>query len=371
LARNLRRIEDQLRSGRFEFDAQKGVAKQRSRKRARPLVISAIKNRVVQRAILDTLHTLPCVNDIFEVKTSIGGIPERGREYAFSLIREAIKRGAIFYIRSDISDFFSAIPRPRIIEWFGDNIEDEQFISLLSRATETNLMNADQLGDDAILFPSEQKGVAQGNPLSPLFGNILLKDFDRELNGRNITCIRYIDDFILLGPNEASVLKAFRKGQGILDGFGLEAYDPSTGSSKAEMGQVKSGFDFLGCRMCPGLLQPSRSARANILRKIDEILDDGRRSIKQISVNSNKQLPKHRYVQTLDHIDRTLKGWGHAFAFCNGRHVFREIDEEVDRRIATFRMFARRMTVSAPAATQRRILGVHLLVDTPLAPLPT
>ena len=52
-------------------------------------------------------------------------------------------------------------------------------------------------------FQSGDIGVAQGNSLSPLLGNLLLKDFDSAMNSLpNIRCIRFIDDFIILGPNK-------------------------------------------------------------------------------------------------------------------------------------------------------------------------
>src|SRR5260370_34716264 len=78
-AKVLRRISDQLRRGRFEFVPQKGVAKKRKGKSPRPLVIGAIENRVVQRAILDVLQEMPFIRSVLDTPTSIGGVPKRGR----------------------------------------------------------------------------------------------------------------------------------------------------------------------------------------------------------------------------------------------------------------------------------------------------
>ena len=69
-------------------------------------------------------------------------------------------------------------------------------------------------------------GVAQGSCLSPLLGNILLSDFDERLNSEDILCLRYIDDFLILGPNRKSVESKLKLGNKILSGYNLEAYLP-------------------------------------------------------------------------------------------------------------------------------------------------
>jgi RNA-directed DNA polymerase len=55
----LDKLQHHLTRGRFEFRPQRGIAKRRRGKTARPLVVAAIENRIVQRSILDTLQALP------------------------------------------------------------------------------------------------------------------------------------------------------------------------------------------------------------------------------------------------------------------------------------------------------------------------
>jgi RNA-directed DNA polymerase len=369
-AKVLRRISDQLRRSRFQFAPQWGVAKKRKGKAPRPLVVGAIQNRIVQRAILDVLQGMPCIAEVLATPTSVGGVPERGREHAIALVCDAMRTGATHYIRSDIEGFFRHIPRRTVLDFFSERIDNAAFVELIQRATNTELANAEQLGDDALLFPIGDEGVAQGCPLSPLMGNILLNTFDVALNGRGITCVRYIDDFILLGPNALAVSKAFQSAQNILGEFGLAAYDPFADSSKAEAGEIRSGFNFLGCQVSPGLVQPSRVARANIVAQCISIVAEGNRSLRLAAQTEGLHLPKQRYVQTLSRLDRTLRGWGHAFAFCTGRQTFEHIDREVDGMVKRFREFAARLAWAQAPEVQRRVLGVHLLADTRVRPLP-
>src|SRR5207247_4654967 len=142
----------------------------------------------------------------------------------------------------------------------------------LERATATELDNLATLGEKCDLFPLHEVGVAQGCCLSPLIGNILLEEFDKEMNGRGIVCVRYIDDFLILGPRENKVVAAFKSAQRLLSKYGLNAYDPITNKEKAEIGEVKRGFQFLGCEIIPGLITPSAKARQRFMGSLTSIV---------------------------------------------------------------------------------------------------
>ena len=51
----------------------------------------------------------------------------------------------------------------------------------------------------AQLQPAHE-GTMQGGPLSPLLANILLDDFDKELEPRGLRFVRYADDFLVFTP---------------------------------------------------------------------------------------------------------------------------------------------------------------------------
>ena len=74
--------------------------------------------------------------------------------------------------------------------------------TVFREAIDVELSNMAQLRDKAVDFPIENIGVAQGNSLSPLLGNIILADFDRVMNEGDCRCVRYIDDFIILAPSK-------------------------------------------------------------------------------------------------------------------------------------------------------------------------
>ena len=228
---HLLHIRLKLARKKFSFPPQKGVlGRKRSGRGLRPIIIAEIKSRIVQRAILEVLvECVPEVQKVLRTPTSFGGIRELSTSAAIACAIKAIRQGASFFVRSDINGFFTKIPRREIGEFLSKYVGDREFLDLFEAATTTELANEAELGEKgAALFPLGMHGVAQGNPLSPLMGNILLRDFDRELNKDRITCLRYIDDFLLMGSTESAVASAFRRATELLRQFGMKTIRSSS-----------------------------------------------------------------------------------------------------------------------------------------------
>jgi len=212
----------------------------------------------------------------------------------------------------------------------------------------------------------DDQGVAQGSPLSPLFGNILLNDFDLRLNDRGIACVRFIDDFVLLGRSEGSVARAFQSAHKMLSELGLSCHDPFSNVSsveKASHGRVEKGFVFLGYDLRPGLFQPSRAARQKLETQIDKHFHFGRKSIFEIKRSEDGLGIRQRYVQTLFLVDKVIRGWGDAFAYGNSPSSLEELDKRIDEKVRDFRVWFSRQIQNADWKTRRRLGGVCLLGD--------
>jgi RNA-directed DNA polymerase len=97
----------------------------------------------------------------------------------------------------------------------------KNFINLLATATTVTLANEASLGEERGVFPTDTDGVAQGSPLSPLFGNILLNEFDLDFNQRDIVCVRFIDDFNIPTRTQSNAQKAFYAAKKMLQVLGL------------------------------------------------------------------------------------------------------------------------------------------------------
>src|SRR5580704_13448866 len=269
----IERIAAELREGRFAFAPARGVARPRPGKRPRPIVIAPVESRVVARALASVLADTPSVAARYlHTPTSFGGLPGRGVEQAVGAALAAVEAGASFHVASDIAEFFRAIPRRLAIAEIDRLTGDPRLSALLDEATRTELDNLAALGDHAALFPGDEEGVAQGSSLSTLLGNVLLRGFDDAMNARGIVCLRYVDDFLLLGPRAAHVRKAFTGAQRLLGDLGLRAYDPAREPAKASAGPTAGGIAWLGCEIAGGRARPSARSRAALLDRVERIL---------------------------------------------------------------------------------------------------
>ena len=375
----LRRIQTDLKKSQFKFEQQKGITKKKSGGKVRPIVVSPIRNRVVQRAILNVLQSenswittlLGEIPAALRTATSVGGIPDRGVSCGINLVSQSIKGEAKYYLRSDIRDFFTKIPKLQVIEFVGEQTNEEKFSNLFGRAMGTELENANEIKEWLHLFPLDDVGVPQGSSLSAFAGNVILRRFDKELNERGITTVRYIDDFVILGKSERVVRSAFSSASLILNGFGMKVYDPDDDSDKSKIGRISDGFEFLGCSIQTNGVAPSRNSTQNLLSNLESTLATGIKEMNGFISSGEARRAEEAYAQVLVRADRIIRGWGDAFSFANSRLRFSQIDEKIDELLRSFRGRARRIFERADGnVVKRRAFGIALLRDTPYSPMP-
>ncbi|MBR0641942.1 reverse transcriptase domain-containing protein [Plastoroseomonas hellenica] len=365
-------LQAALRERRFRFKEQRGVFVPRPGKKPRPIIVAPIRNRIVQRAILQVLQGVPsigipgvpAVRDMLAVPWSVGGI--EGVDAGIALVVEARRAGAAWYLKADIPDFFTKIPVAPVLDFIRDASGDAALTELTARGLETALVNRDRLTDDLLaLLPGADTGVAQGSALSALAGNILLRDFDKQLQGRGVRCVRYVDDFIILAANRRNAERAFASAQRILTTMDMKAYEPGDGSGKAYSGPVSEGIEFLGCRLDGGLISPAPKARQALLARVDELLDEGRATVRRAAKGDTAALRGPREVQVIRQVDLAVHGWGQAFRFCNADAVLKALDVEIQAKVARFRRQNAKFVRTLPPEERARVTGVTRLVDIP------
>lgn len=163
---NLENIRDRLKKGTFAFDGERGVTppKAKGKTGVRPLVVAPIANRVVRRAILEVLQGygdedenhrqrwagVAAVRNIMATPTSVGGIKKRGVPEGLALIDKAVRAKSCWFVRSDIKNFFTRIPKADVCAFMRDAIQDdEEFLELFDLALATSLENQDELEETA------------------------------------------------------------------------------------------------------------------------------------------------------------------------------------------------------------------------------
>jgi RNA-directed DNA polymerase len=383
--RYLRKIVQELRAGTFQFDAATGVLKDKKARMAlgkapRPIVVTEIETRIVQRALLQVLQPrdlidprnrnsplvikrdsrLGGLNDVNVSKYGVGGLiaPHGGVEAAIRLVREQIDQGARYYFRSDIEAFFTRISKQVVVDKIFNETKDGEFAEFFSRALEVKLKNIEEIGPYEYLFPTGKEGVAQGSPLSAFAGNVLLYPLDCALNALNVTAVRYIDDILVVSADLNSLKQAVRFAKDSLNSFGMNLYEPKAGSSKAAQGLCENGIDFLGCFIQPRRCVPSSESVARFKDRIRTDLSESKGRIKD-SLAANKSLDTRlSTTATLDRIFKFVYGWQKSFSFCTDASSFEHLDRYVRGQVLDYERSVRRIVNPASDERQTMVMGL-------------
>lgn len=388
--RHLKRIIGQLRTGKLSFDPVEGVLKDKRKRLAagkdpRPIAISTIQNRVVQRAILQVLQPrqardlldpdtryetvrddrLGRINDVNRSKYGVGGLiyPHGGVRPAIETIMTAIDCGAKFYFQSDIRAFFTKIPTDKVVEFVRRETGDEAFVELFAKALEVHLGNEDELVGYTHLFPKGGIGVAQGSSLSAFAGNVLLYDMDQKLNTMDVTAVRYIDDILMVSADLACIDAAKAHAEKTLTDFGFGLYTPADGPEKAAQGECSKSINFLGCSLQPKRCVPSAKSIDNMKEGVRETLASSKAAIKEALTRGTHLNSKHSQSATLDALGKRIYGWQKSFAFCNQRQPFEHLDDYISKQVADYHSVIIRLLAKADHRVKAMILGVPSTAD--------
>jgi len=383
--RHLRRIITQLREDRFEFDPVTGVLKDAKKRLAlgkepRPIAIATLKNRVVQRAILQVLQPrlttapkdrntkyelvrdprLGKINDVNRSKFGVGGLiyPYGGVEPAIRLIRGAIDGGAKYFYQSDIKAFFTKIPTKEVVNFVRSETQDDALANLFDRALDVHLRNAEELQGYASLFPQGGVGVAQGSSLSAFAGNVLLYDLDHQLNMMGVDAVRYIDDILMVAKDNDVLDAAIKHASDTLQSFGFGLYEPAKGSGKAARGECSNAINFLGCSIQPNRCIPSAASFGRLKDDVTKSLTDSKTAIKALLKNNKALHPKLSKTGTLDSIGKRIYGWQKAFSFCTDGKPFGHLDDFIGKQIGDYDSVVLRLLSGVDAATRMTVLGI-------------
>ena len=238
--------------------------------KVRPLGIPTIMDRLVQQCVLQVLEPI-CEAKFHE--HSYGFRPNRSTGNAIAQAYKNMQMSHLHYVVDiDIKGFFDNVNHGKLLfHQAEDGIRDKKLISIIS-----TMLKAEVAG---IGFP--EKGTPQGGIISPLLSNVVLNELDwwlasqweefpskypfndrRNPNGspcrgnkfaslrrsglKEITCVRYADDFKIFTSSYRSAVKLFYATKGWLkDRLGLDI-----SPEKSKIVNLKEKYsEFLGFRM--------------------------------------------------------------------------------------------------------------------------
>lgn len=153
----------------------------------RKLGIPTVVDRLIQQAIAQVL------TPIYERQFSDGSFgfrPRRSQHDALQRLKEHVDDGYRYVVDMDLEKYFDTVNHSLLIQLLSKTIKDGRVISLIHK-----FLNAGIMANG--VFESNTRGVPQGGPLSPLLGNVMLNELDKELEARNHRFVRFADDLII------------------------------------------------------------------------------------------------------------------------------------------------------------------------------
>jgi CRISPR-associated protein Cas1 len=163
----------------------------------------SIKDLVVSRHLLKTLTTP--FNAMME-EESMGYPKGVSRSKAAEMMKAAVRDGYLYMLDTDIESFFSQIDTGKLKKLLENVLpqKDNGTKNILFRIIDNGYRLKGRL-------QKRLKGIAQGNPLSPMLANLYLDAFDEEIKTLDIRLIRYGDDFIIFFRSKEQALDILDK----------------------------------------------------------------------------------------------------------------------------------------------------------------
>ncbi len=296
-----------LLEGRYMPSAVRAVDIPKPSGGVRTLGIPTVLDRLVQQALLQVLQ--PIVEPTFSA-SSYGFRPGRSAHQALRAAKHYVQEGRAWVVDMDLETFFDRVNHDILMSRVARYVDDERVLKLIRRYLEAGLMRGG-------IEEARSMGTPQGGPLSPLLSNILLTDWDRELEKRGHAFCRYADDCNIYVRSEAAGQRVMATMKVFLE-TRLKLQVNAAKSACARPWKRK----FLGYTLTHAggriRLKVALQSVARLTGRVRELLRQGRgRSL----------------THTIETLNPVLRGWIGYFQLSESKGVWKNLDGWLRRRL--------------------------------------
>lgn len=231
LADRLERLAGRLSESSFDPAALNGVVIQEDDGDLRGLAIPPFWDRVAQRALNQVMA--PALEPLMYHR-SYGYRRGRSRQGASLDIQQAWREGYRWVYEADIDDFFDNVDwehlRIRLQALYRDDPALGLILAWIAAPVDYQGFRIERM-----------RGLPQGAPLSPLLANLMLDDFDSDLESAGFRLVRFADDFVVLCKSREQAEAAGAAVRRSLQDLGL-----TLNEDKSRAVAFDQGFRYLG-----------------------------------------------------------------------------------------------------------------------------
>ncbi len=269
----------------------------------RPLGIPTVRDRVVQKAILNVIE--PILDHQFHER-SFGFRHERGAHDALRIVEQKLQEGYVYVVDADLKGYFDTIPKDRLMKLLKEHISDSRMLKLIKMFLDQSIL-------DELREWTPIAGVPQGAVLSPVLSNLYLNPLDHEMADHGFEMVRYADDFVVLCRSEFEAEVAMQMITEWVEQAGLALHPTKT---KIVDSRTES-FAFLGYSFRGDKIYPRRESLAKMKTRIKELTPRKRSGSLESIVKE---------------LNRVLIGWFGYFRHCRWT-IFTDLDAKIRSRL--------------------------------------
>lgn len=244
---NLSQLRDSVANSTYQAHPCKQVLIPKNQGTWRELKIPAVRDRIVQQALLNILAP------VWESKFSCCSFAYRPNLSYLDAV-EAVARwrdlGYGWVLDADITQYFDNIDHQRLLREIRKEIDNPGLLCLIKSWIAVGLLT-----QEGVI--RTEKGIPQGAVISPLLANIYLDEFDKFFANSDLQLVRYADDFVVLARTKERIVRACSDVERLLNSIGLALHP-----DKTQVTNFDRGFRFLGHGFLESAIFPLESPKA-------------------------------------------------------------------------------------------------------------